>query len=183
MKMKVLFVALSLGLCAFSTLAQTDQLSIAVDKMPDQPLPVVITTSHLQNFQYASQLSVEYDVEKATEPESVSFMLILYRDGKVIAGEGWEETSPTGSVFRDTKLAIKPGEKALLIVTSVKSRSRTWKLNDHDLMEQMHSLIEGRQPLSLPVEVSMRTEAKPKIILAQGSQAACEADLNAAQVS
>ncbi len=168
MKLKSLLSALLLGSCIIPAMTQSAPVSISVEKMPDQPLPVTVSTARLESFQYTSQLSAEYAAEKGTKPEKISLMLVLFRDGKVLSGEGWEETAPSGSIFRETKLGIEPGDRAILVVNSVTADHRTWKLNARELGEQIHALAEGRSPLSIPVEVSSVVGVAPKLVRAQG---------------
>ena len=163
---------LSLGL--IPAFAQEQPLSVAVDKMPDQPLPVTILSARLQNFQYTSQLDAVISIEKGTAPAFAEFYLVLYRDGKVIAGEGWRENSLDGTIFRDMKLALQPGDHALLIVTSVGTSSRTLQLNPKDLGDRIHELIEGRNPQPLPVDVSLKLGNMPKAIRCQSTCSFCD---------
>jgi hypothetical protein len=150
----VMMFLLSLGL--IPAVAQEEPLSVAVEKMSDQPLPVTVMSARLQNFQYTSQLRVMLSTDKGTEPTFADFLLVLYRGGKVIAGEGWRENALRGSISRDMKLALQTGDHALLIVTSVGSSSRTLQLNSKELSDRIHDYIEGRQPLPLPVEISLK---------------------------
>lgn len=144
--------------------AQDSTLSVAVEKMADQPLPVNIVSANLRNFQYTSQLDAIISIDNAAQVKSADFLLVIFQGGKVIAGEGWRDVKPGGSIFRDTKLALRPGDHAILIVTSVEANSRTFHFNQKELSDRLHDYIEGRQPTSIPIEISLNDTGVQKLI-------------------
>jgi hypothetical protein len=166
---------LSLGL--IPAFAQEQPMSIAVEKMPDQPLPVTVQVGRLESFQYTSQLFAQISSVKGVDVVSAEFLLIVYRDGKAIAGEGWLEDSPSGSIMRYTRLAINPGDHALLIVKAASTSYRTLRLNEEDLGGQIHEFIEGHRSHPVAVEISLLAQRTAKVIRVQTGNSYCDGAL------
>ena len=175
MKFKLLSFMLFFLAALTPAVAQTEALAVDIEKMTDQPLPVSVSSGKLQNFQFTSQLSAQLSSYAGAEVSSVDLLILLYRDSKVFAGEGWTETAPGGIISRETKLALKPGDHAILIVKSVNAKGRTWKLNSQDVHERVREQIEGRSSLALPVEISMNE--RPRFLRVQATGAFCSGAL------
>ena len=135
--------------------AQQQMSSLTVEQFRDQPLPVRIVGAQLSTFQYTSELSAQISTDAASEPISANMMLLIYRNGKVVSGEGWTEEKPTNSLHRQTKLAFAPGDHALLMVRSVKTRSGIMQLKPQDMNDAIKALTQGTLPRLPSVELSM----------------------------
>ena len=154
----------ALSLVAFGIANAQDPISINVEKMSDQPLPVSVLTATLQPFQFTSQLSAQLSSDKSVTVRSAEMLLYIYRSGKVVSGEGWVEDSPGGLIHHETKLPIEKGDHALLIVKSIDTGSHIFKLNAQDIGNRLPGIMNGEPTLPLAVEISLRADqhAAPK---------------------
>jgi hypothetical protein len=153
--------ALMVGLAtiglATSAFAQDEPLEVNVKTFYDQPLPVTITSGTLRNFGFTSHLEaiVGLNKDNNVKIESASFFLLTFHGDKGVAGEGWTETNPGGLMIHSTTLALRPGDKAYLIVNKVVTSTRTFSLDMTDVVANIRRTIAGESFTAPSIQISM----------------------------
>jgi hypothetical protein len=172
--------AMTVCLLAVFSFAQQPNVAAPLKIFTDQPLPVNVVSGTLRNFQFTSELNAMISAAPEAKIESVSFYLIIYHGDHVVAGEGWKEVAPVGSISRQTKLAMKPGDGAMLIVDEVVTSTRTMRLNREDITSNVLNLLKKEAFTTPPVEISMLPMEFPKLKRVQGAGTFCGTALTSA---
>ena len=170
MKRVIFLVALFLSLRLLAQ-AQAGDLSTSVKVINAPGLPVQITQGELRDFMHTSKLT--YFLQNMTsEPlRSASLFLSIVRKGKVVEGEGWNETASRnhpadGALMHDSPLHLQPGDQAYLMITALGTKGTTYTLEgarvgqilldviagniDPAQIRFQSSSFEGAQPLEVP---------------------------------
>ncbi len=140
---------------ALPAIAQQAPVLLTVNTLHDQPLPAKILSARLQSFQYTSEIDANLELPRSKDVTSAEFLLIVYDSkGAVIAGEGWKEAPLSSLVHRQTKLAIAPGDHALLIVKSVTSGGTSLKLDQQMTDKAIKQFVQGQAVTAPAVTVA-----------------------------
>jgi hypothetical protein len=151
----LLFIVACSTLFTTFTTAQQPPLETSLKIFKDQPLPTSVVSGTLRNFQYTSELNAVIGIDQAVPVKSAEFYLVIFNHGRVVSGEGWVQPNPSGSISRQTRLALHEGDEALLIVNSVVTATRTIALPKTDIADNILHLIRNEPFNALPVEISM----------------------------
>jgi hypothetical protein len=167
---------LLLFLSAAPSLAQPPSISITVEKLPEQTLPVKVVSAHVESSQYHYELKTDLADEGNAKAIFTDLLLVLFRNGNVISAQGWRNVAPNQSLNRNvSQLDFQPGDRALLIVIATGTNSQIYTLARGDISESIREFIAGRRLLPIPVNVSKNENGAFALVHCSGYCAMCEA--------
>ena len=125
------------GFCQLVTVPQLQQDS-----------PIQVLSAELQNFQYTSKVQIQLSGFPADSVKAADFRLYIYRNGKIIAGEGWTEEPLQSNFVHDAVLQLRPHEKAILAIQRIVTNDRTYSVSEQEIVNAVKAHANGRpQPL------------------------------------
>ena len=141
-----LFLGVFLALCSVCVCAVAQEAPVLkVDTLPQQSLSLVITSGKIQNFGLASELILDLQSRSYEPLQSAVIAVYLYRNSKLLSGEGIPVTLPANKNVSKTlhpHFALKQGDHVLVLVQEAKSAQNNYSESPDKITGYLKSFAE-----------------------------------------